>query len=218
MDDKLTTYLESMLPTDSEWVKELECQAKEERVPIMDRVSMNFVMQLIRLTKPKRILEIGTAIGYSALRMLEAYPEVEIITIERDEERYREAIKNIQVQNSNRQIKVIQGDALEEIPKLPKDKPFDLIFIDAAKGQYKRFFEASVPLLNNQGVILSDNVLFRGYVAHVTPTPPKYERLVEKIDNYNEWLVKQSDFSTSIIPIGDGLAISYKQRDERGFS
>lgn len=216
MDDKLKSYLENNLPIDSKWVKNLEDQAKKEFIPIMDRLSMNFMMQMIRIIKPNRILEIGTAIGYSALRMLQAYPNVEIITIEQDEHRYHEAIKNIELNKCENQIKVIHGDALEEIPKLSIHKSFDLIFIDAAKGKYRYFFEMSAPLLNEGGVILSDNVLFRGYIADSTNVDPKYKKLVTKIKDYNKWLIDLPNFSTSIVPVGDGVAISYKENNEGG--
>lgn len=214
MDDKLKFYLESNLPTDLQWVRDLEHQAKKDFIPIMDRLSMNFMMQMIRIIKPKRILEIGTAIGYSALRMLQAYPDAEIVTIEQDDTRYLEAIKNIKLKERDNQIEVIHGNALEEIPKLPIHKSFDLIFIDAAKGKYKNFFEMSAPLLSEGGVILSDNVLFRGYIADSTDIDPKYKNLVTKIKDYNKWLIDLPNYSTSIVPIGDGVAISYKESSE----
>ncbi|PAV28960.1 SAM-dependent methyltransferase [Virgibacillus profundi] len=212
MDEQLTNYLKHSLPPQKDWVMELEKQAKKDHVPIMDAVSMNFIIQLVKLKKPKKILEIGTAIGYSALRMLEAYPDANLITIEKDEQRYHEAIENINKQNKEGNITVIFGDALEKISDLVSDnETFDLIFIDAAKGQYKRFFELVSPLLNNNGLILSDNVLFRGHVAAPDNAHPRHKKMVEKIQKYNEWLIKHSDFTTSIVPIGDGVAISLKQ-------
>lgn len=214
MEKKLNSYLVDLLPVDLSWVQELERQAKKEHIPIMDRLSMNFVMQLIRISRPKRILEIGTAIGYSALRMVQACPNVEVVTIEQDGARYDEAIKNINSQKYQDQIEVIRGDALEEIPKFPEDNLFDLIFIDAAKGKYRDFFEISSSLLKEGGVILSDNVLFRGYIAGTSVVDPKYKNLVNKIKDYNAWLIKLPNFSTSIIPIGDGVAISYKESNE----
>ncbi|WP_156291147.1 O-methyltransferase [Oceanobacillus salinisoli] len=211
LDEQLRYYLNQTHPPKGEWVKELEEQAKTDHVPIMESVSMHFVMQIIRISKPKRILEIGTAIGYSALRMLEANPNTSIVTIERDEVRYQQALDNIQRLNKQHHIDVIYGDALEEISKLQNTAdPFDLIFIDAAKGQYKRFFELSVPLLSNNGLIITDNVLFRGYVANPESSPKKYRNMVDKIKNYNDFLMSHSDFTTSIIPVGDGVALSYK--------
>lgn len=214
MDDKLQTYLLNTLPTEKEWVKNMQEQAKAEYIPIMDNVSIHFVMQLIRITKPKRILEVGTAIGYSALRMLEAYPAAEIITIEKDDYRYSEAMKHITLQKKQDYIQAIHGDALELLSSLPSTEPFDLIFIDAAKGKYREFFELVSPLLAEEGIILTDNVLFRGYIAGTTEIEHKYRNMVQKIKDYNKWLIELSHFTTSIVPIGDGLAISYRQSNE----
>lgn len=214
MDEKLRTYLHGTLPKNKLWVQELQQQAKEEYIPIMDCLSMNFVMQLIRITQPKRILEVGTAIGYSALRMLEASPNTQMVTIEQDDYRYNEAVKHIHLQNKQVNIEIIHGDALETLPLLSSVEPFDLILIDAAKGKYQEFFELSSPLLNEGGIILTDNVLFRGYVSGVTEIDPKYQNLVDKIKIYNAWLSSLPNFTTSIVPIGDGVAISYKVSNE----
>lgn len=215
MDEQLENYLLKRLPPVDEWVLEIEDQAQAENIPIMDQVSMNFLMQLVSIRKPKRILEIGTAIGYSSLRMLEAHPSTSIVTIEKDEYRYKQAIKHINKQNKQTNIEVIFGEAVDEMTKLTeKDDQFDFIFIDAAKGEYKEFFEQACPLLMNDGLILSDNVLFRGYVANLNKPIPKYKNTVQKIRDYNDWLVKHPDFITSIIPIGDGLAISYRKAIE----
>lgn len=213
MDEYLIPYLNRNLPKQVDWVMELEKQAKIDHVPIMDPIGINYVMQLIRIKKPKRILEIGAAIGYSALRMSEACPKASIVTIERDEVRYQQAIENIIKQNKKEQITVIFGDALEELQELAAAKEsFDFIFIDAAKGQYKRFFELANPLLVKDGIIVSDNVLFRGYVANPEMAPGKYKKMVEKLRTYNDFLVQHPDFTTTIIPIGDGVSISLKDK------
>ncbi|MFD2046169.1 O-methyltransferase [Ornithinibacillus salinisoli] len=211
MDDQITNYLLDLLPTDNGWIKDLQQQAEEDRIPIMDSIGMEFLLQLIRLQKPKRILEIGTAIGYSALRMLEVSPNSNIVTIEKDDKRYKEAIENINKRNKHTNIQVIHGDALEELEKLSLSDKFNCIFIDAAKGQYKNFFEQSSPLLADNGFIITDNVLFRGYVADPNFEHPRYKKMVEKIRAFNEWLMNHSDYVTTILPIGDGIAISYKK-------
>jgi predicted O-methyltransferase YrrM len=212
MEEHLTNYLMKHLPSTEQWVKELETQAKEDHIPIMDPVGINFLMQLIRLNKPGKILEIGAAIGYSALRMNEAYPAASITTIEKDDVRYQQAVKNIANLNKESKIEIIHGDALEVLSKLGEDNAsYNCIFIDAAKGQYKRFFELSMPLLEEDGIIISDNVLFRGYVLDPNFEHPRYKKMVEKIRAYNEWLVNHPSFITTILPIGDGVAISYKK-------
>ncbi|WP_067727327.1 O-methyltransferase [Oceanobacillus damuensis] len=211
MNEKLNNYLNEIHPNEHNWINELEIQAKNENVPIMDRVGINFVMQLTRTSKPEKILEIGTAIGYSALRMVEACPDCSIVTIEKDAERYKQAILNISIQNKQDQIKVILGDALDKLMELSAQKhKFDLIFIDAAKGQYQRFFDLAEPMLNKNGMIITDNVLFRGYVADPEAVPKRYKKMVEKIRNYNTMLMNHPNYKTSIVPVGDGVAVSLK--------
>ncbi|MGP4107185.1 O-methyltransferase [Virgibacillus sp. L01] len=211
MDEKLRNYLSQSLPSADNWAAELEQTAKNENVPIMDPVGINFVMQLIRLNKPRRILEIGSAIGYSALKMLEANPNASIVTIERDEQRYNQAVQNVRKLGFQDNIQIIFGDAIEILNGLKVDNQFDLVFIDASKGQYKRFFELSSPLLSENGFILSDNVLFKGYVADPEKQHPRFQKLARKIREYNEWLIKHPDYVTTIVPIGDGVAISNKK-------
>lgn len=215
MDQKLQQYLTDILPASGGWALELEEQASLGHVPIMDRAGMNFLTQIVRLAKPRTILEVGTAIGYSALRMHEAWPDSKIVSIEKDEIRYEQALENIRKIGRQENIEVILGDALEELPKL-QGQNFDLVFIDAAKGQYRRFFDMAAPLLNNSGIIVSDNVLFRGYVADPVNVPKKYRNMVEKIRSYNEMLMNHPDFETTILPIGDGVAVSYKVSKKEG--
>lgn len=207
--EEMNNYLVELLPDSEKWMEDLEAKATRDNVPIMDAVSMQFVTQLIRMYQPSRILEVGTAIGYSALRMLSAHPEASIVTIERDEARYNQALEEIRKNGKDNSIQVILGDALEEISKL--DGKFDFIFIDAAKGQYKRFFELASPLLSSKGVILSDNVLFRGFVAEPETASKRHKKMVEKIRDYNKWLMQHPNFTTSIVPIGDGVAISVRK-------
>ncbi|WP_085991829.1 O-methyltransferase [Oceanobacillus senegalensis] len=214
MSETQNNYLNQTLPPNEEWVLEIEDQAIKDNVPIMDRVGINFVMQLVRISKPTCILEVGTAIGYSALRMLQANPKTSIVTIERDEKRYQQALDNIKHQKKESNIDVIFGDALEELQHLEKGK-FNLIFIDAAKGQYKHFFDLCLPLLSENGIIVTDNVLFRGFVANPESAPKRYRKMVDKLRDYNEYLMKHEDFHTTIIPIGDGVAVSYKKAKGR---
>ncbi|MGM8364663.1 O-methyltransferase [Virgibacillus sp. W0181] len=210
--DKVNNYLENLLPESEEWATALEKQAISGKVPIMERQSIHFLKQLAQIRQPKHLLEIGTAIGYSALQLHNACPQAQIITIERDKDRYHESIRNIKDQSKEDQIQVIFGDALEvlEDPGI-KAKTFDFIFIDAAKGQYKRFFELIDPLISKDGIIVTDNVLFKGYVVNEEGINDRHVKLVKKIRNYNEWLSNHSGYITTFIPIGDGIAISLKK-------
>lgn len=209
MNPTLDHYLQSLLPPKEDWIIAMEKQAKAERVPIMDPVSMHFLLQMVHMLQPKHILEIGTAIGYSALRMHTVAPQAKITTIERDDIRFEQASDHIQSQQKANDIQVMHGDALDILSELASGT-YDLIFIDAAKGQYKHFFNLSIPLLSEKGVIISDNVLFRGFVSGETKPAKRYEKLTNKIQQYNEWVTSHPKFNTSIIPIGDGLAISHQ--------
>ncbi|WP_164668528.1 O-methyltransferase [Virgibacillus doumboii] len=211
MDEKLNDYLKQKLPANDDWVLELEQVARDERVPIMDPLGINFMMQLIRLNKPERILEIGTAIGYSALRMVEANPDATVVTIEKDEHRYKQAVHNIKKLGMENKIEIIHGDALEVLNRLTIEYQFDMVFIDASKGQYKRFFELSGPFLSKSGFIISDNVLFKGFVADPDKEHARMQNIAKKIREYNDWLIQHPEFTTTIVPIGDGVAVSNKK-------
>ncbi|MFA1820498.1 O-methyltransferase [Virgibacillus oceani] len=214
MNEALDTYLHTLLPERKGWITAMEHTARKNHIPIMDPVSMQFVTQLIQAQRPVNILEIGTAIGYSALRMAEVCPNIKVTTIERDKTRFFQAKENICALERQQQIEMIYGDALEVLPTLPPES-FQMIFIDAAKGQYKNFFELSHPLLKNNGIILSDNVLFRGYVTDPDSVQNiRHKKLVKKLQEYNKLIAEHPDYSTSIVPIGDGIAISIKT--ERG--
>lgn len=204
-------YLLDLLPEKPGWMIELEKQANAENIPIMDPLGMEFVLQQIRIAKPAAILEIGTAIGYSALCMLEANSGTNIFTIEKDEKRYQQAVLNIKSQNKQHKIQVIYGDALESPNDEVLKQEFDMLFIDAAKGKYKAFFDMYSPLVRTGGLIVSDNVLFRGYVANPEDMHPRYEKLVRSIRDYNDWLLSRNDYMTIIVPIGDGVSISIKK-------
>nr|WP_234400694.1 O-methyltransferase [Virgibacillus senegalensis] len=211
MDDQLEQYLTGTVPEAPEWAAKLEAYAREHHVPIMEPLGIQCLMQLIRIKKPAKILEIGTAIGYSALRMLEANPSAQITTIERDEQRYQEAISNIAAQGKQTRIQVIFGDALEVGEQAGKSGPYDMLFIDAAKGQYRRFFEDYSKHLAEDGVIVSDNVLFKGLVAAESDQKDRLNKIAGKVRDYNEWLVQHPDFYTTIVPVGDGIAVSVRR-------
>ncbi|MDL4841457.1 O-methyltransferase [Aquibacillus rhizosphaerae] len=211
MDQQLEKYLTEQLDISPAWAKELEEYAKTNKVPIMEPLSIDFLKQIIRMRKPMNILEIGTAIGYSALCMSEANPQAKIVTIERDDIRYQEAVKNINNLNKQEKINVMFGDALEMTNKIKQKGDFDFLFIDAAKAQYKRFFELYSECLTEDAIIVSDNVLFKGLVAKNTYGNERLEKVAKKIKSYNEWLVNHPAYKTTILPIGDGIALSVKR-------
>src|SRR5699024_1086525 len=208
--NKTETYLKSML-NESSWEKELIAYAENHNVPIIEPISMNFIVSLIKLSQPINILEIGTAIGYSALSMHYVLPNAHITTLERNEDMFNEATKNFAKYSLNDKIELIKGEALETLPNLiTEHKTYAFIFIDAAKGQYTNFLEYATYMLNKYDIILTDNVLFKGYVAGHTTDHNRFQNLGKIINDYNLWLMKNKNYHTSIIPIGDGIAFSVK--------
>ncbi|WP_046178724.1 O-methyltransferase [Domibacillus tundrae] len=215
MKDDIHDYIESLLTPREGLLDEMEQYAAEHRVPIMEPVGIDTLLAVLKLQNPARLLEIGTAIGYSALRMTAAVPGLRVTTLERDEDRFEKANQYISRSGDQDRIHILFGDALELAEKAAEDGPFDAIFIDAAKGQYRRFFELYAPMLKQGGVIYSDNVLFKGYAAGVDAPTKRIEKMVRKITDYNQWLMAHPGYDTSIIPSGDGIAISIKRSEEK---
>ncbi|EIJ78973.1 O-methyltransferase [Bacillus methanolicus PB1] len=209
--DKLHGYIEQLLPERPPILAEMEQFAKKNNVPIMESLGIEAMLQLLRIEGPKSILEVGTAIGYSALRMAFALPETKIVSIERDAERFALAEKYIKKAGKDSQITLIKGDALEARDEIKALRPYDAIFIDAAKGQYQRFFDIYSPFLSEKGLIITDNVLFKGLVCETEIENKRIRSLVKKIDQFNRWLMGHPDFHTVILPVGDGIAISKKR-------
>jgi predicted O-methyltransferase YrrM len=204
-------YLKSLVPTREPLVMEMEHYAKEHNVPIMDLVGMESLLQQLKLIQPARILEVGAAIGYSAIRMAQALPNTTIVTIERDEHRYQEALVNIRKNELTDRIQVRFGDALDLAETLESEPLFDVLFIDAAKGQYQRFFDLYGKMVKPNGVVFSDNVLFRGLVAEDEIEEKRLRSIAKKLRIYNEWLMEHPEYETRILPLGDGLAVSIKK-------
>lgn len=189
-------------------LEQLEEYAKINNVPIMLPDGIDFLTKYIKENNILNILEIGTAIGYSSIKMASVDDNIKITTIERDEKRYNEAIKNIKETNLIDRIEVIFDDAFN----VELDKEYDLIFIDAAKSQYIKFFEKFSKNLSENGVIVSDNLDFHG-LTHLNPTDIKSRNvrgIVRKLNNYIEFLKENTNFKTEFYEIGDGIAISYR--------
>lgn len=210
--EKLSAYIDGLFADRNALLSEMEKYASEHHVPIMELAGMETMLQLLRIHRSKRILEVGTAIGYSALRMATALPEAEIITIERDIERIQIAKEFIERSGKAEQIILIEGDALEVEDVVRRHGPFDAIFIDAAKGQYKKFFELYAKYLTAEGMVVTDNVLFKGLVAEAEIDSKRTRNLVKKIDDFNQWLMNHAEYDSVILPVGDGIAISKKKR------
>ncbi|MEH7250531.1 O-methyltransferase [Neobacillus niacini] len=212
LNEKLNSYIEKLLPGRESLFVEMEKYALENKVPIMELVGIEALLQLLRIQNAKKILEVGTAIGYSALRMAEALPNASIVTIERDLDRIHAAEEFFVRSKHGGQIHLIKGDALEVEELVSEHAPYDAIFVDAAKGQYQKFFEIYAKYLCDDGIIITDNVLFKGLVTQSDIESKRIRNLVKKIDGFNQWLMDNLDYHTVILPVGDGIAISKKKR------
>lgn len=183
----------------------IEKYAQENKIPIMQKEGILFLADYIKQHNVTTILEIGCAIGYSAISMAKVDPKIQVTTIERDKKLYQEALKNIQKYNLTQQITVINADALG----IDIEGEFDLIFIDAAKAQYINFFEKYSKNLKNNGVIISDNLNFHGLAQNPEIIKSKNLRaLVKKINNYKEFLKNNTNYTTTFLDIGDGISIT----------
>lgn len=186
----------------------IEDYAHENNIPIMLSDGIEFLTDFIKKNNVKRILEIGSAIGYSAIRMALVSSDIHVVTIERDTLRYNEAVKNINDFGLSERIDIRLSDALE----CDVDGEFDLIFIDAAKAQYIKFFEKYKVNLSKNGVIISDNLSFHGMVDNMDSITNRNTRqLVGKIVKYIDFLKNNLEFDTEFISIGDGIGISRRK-------
>lgn len=187
---------------------ELEEYAKCNNIPIMLKDGIEYMCNYIKENNIKNILEIGSAIGYSAIRMAMVDDDIFVTTIEKDVNRYNIAVSNIKRYNLENRIKILNEDALESVI----DGKFDLIFIDASKGNNINFFNRYKVNLNDNGVIITDNLSFHGLVENESKIVTKNQKgIVKKIKNYLGFLESNEEFDTIYIPIGDRISISKKK-------
>lgn len=197
-----------------QYLMEMEEYALEKNVPIIEKASIAFIMKYIRNNEIHNVLEIGSAIGYSAILMASCRPDVTVTTIERDETRYMEALKNIKNCGLDKKINVVYQDALEV--NLSEEIKYDLIFIDAAKSQNIKYFEKFKFFLNANGTIITDNINFHGYVGNSKNIDnSNLKSMVSKIEEYITFLNENKEFNTKFYDIGDGLAVSIRNNNEK---
>ncbi|MDD4644287.1 MAG: O-methyltransferase [Bacilli bacterium] len=190
-------------------INDIKQYAKLNNVPIMEDDGINYLINFIKTNNIKSILEIGSAIGYSAIMMAMIDNNIKITTIEKDKNRCLEAVTNINNCQLTNQIKVIYGNALDDIEI---NNTFDLIFIDAAKSKSQTFFEKYQSYLNPKGIIITDNINLHGLVKDSSLTKNKNTlKLINKIKSYIDFLKTNNHFITEFIDIGDGLSISRKK-------
>ena len=190
--------------------KEIEAYAAENGIPIINKVSSDLLIEAVEKKAPTSVLEIGTAVGYSALLMVTHMPkDGKIVTIEQDANRIDTAYDYITRAGRIEQIQLLDGDASEILQQV--EGTFDLVFIDAAKGQYLDYLQKVMDKLSDGAVIIADNVLFRGMVMSEEPPLKRYRTIVKRLREYLDFVNTDPRFSTTIHPDGDGVAISYYQ-------
>ena len=191
-------------------LSELEQYAAEHHVPIVTPEVAQLLIVLGKILRPERILEIGTAIGYSSILLAGVLAEGgRIDTIERQEEMLFKARENIKRAGLENTISIIAGDAQDVLMCL--DKQYDMIFLDAAKGQYPEFLPECLRMLRSGGLLVSDNVLYKGMIADEKLVVRRKKTIVNRLRSYLEMLCSDPSLDTSILPVGDGVALTYKR-------
>lgn len=197
-----------------EILKELRIYAQENKVPIIKDEALAVLINECKEKQPHNILEIGTAIGYSIITMLDNIAvETKVITLELDEGRAAIARRSIAEAGLSDRVEVLVGDAGQILLDLQKKNiKFDLIFIDAAKAQYVDYLTKVIPMLDNGSVVIADNVLFRGYVEGIEETPRRFRTIVRRLREYIDLVNNKDDFETAIYKDADGIAVSHYRR------
>lgn len=187
----------------------LEAEAAAGGVPIIRAEEREALLRAAAEARPRRILEIGTAIGYSALLLAERFPEAAVDTVELDEKRRARALRAVEEAGAAGRVRCLAGDAAEVIPRLTG--PYDFLYLDGPKGQYLAHLRLAEPLLSDRAVIAADNVLFRGLVRAEGPVPHRYRTIVTRLRDYIAYA--EAHYDTEIDTAGDGLAVSRRRKD-----
>nr|WP_291234054.1 O-methyltransferase [Frisingicoccus sp.] len=211
VDERMLDYILSLDKDESPLIRTIEQEAVRDYVPIIRKESRNLLKVLLKIKKPGRVLEVGTAIGFSAILMGECLPDdSHITTIEKYEKRIPVARENFKRAGMEEKITLIEGDASEVLKEL--SGPFDFIFMDAAKGQYIHFFPEVMRLLRSGGVLVSDNVLQDGDVVESRYAVVRRNRTIHSRMREYLWTLKHMDgLETIVLPIGDGMTVSVKE-------
>jgi len=210
LNEEIFNYLNGFVSDESGILGEIQQSAARNHVPIIKKEAAVFLKTILSIKKPFSILEIGTAVGFSA-SLMSAYLRQDgfIYTIERNEKRFLEATKNIEKQGL-KNITIFKGDALEVIKTL--DKTFDVIFLDAAKSQYINMLNDCLKLLNDDGIIIADNVLQNGTVAlDIKEIERRHRTIHRRMNTFISVMAENADFNSTVVPIGDGILLSVKK-------
>ena len=207
-------YIRDVLPERGGLSADLEKFAAEHEVPISQPETIRLIEVLIRLGGIKKILEVGTAIGYSALRMARTAPGITVDTVEINPEAAAYARRVFERAGVSGRVTLSEGDAADILPKLRTEgREYDMIFVDAAKAQYGSFFESCRDMLRTGGLLISDNILYKGMTATDELVLHRKRTIVKRLREYVDMLCRDKAFDTAIVPVGDGMALSVKKTD-----
>lgn len=210
VEERMLTFINSLDAGNPDYLNELEKYALDTYVPIIRKDMQAYLKFLLRQSKPKKILEVGTAIGFSALLMSEYAPEAEITTIENYDKRIPIARANFEKYGKSDSIRLIEGDAMEVLPTL--SDTYDFIFMDAAKGQYINYLPEIMRLLSSGGLLVSDNVLQDGDIIESKYAVVRRDRTIHtRMRDYLYELKHMDGLTTAILPVGDGVTVSVKE-------
>ena len=212
VEERIVSYINSLEKENSPVLEEIEKEARKDGVPIIRKEMESFLRVMLSIKKPMRILELGTAVGYSAILMSEYIDEKgQIITIENYDKRIPIAKENIKKAGRENVIKLLEGDAMEIMPTLVSNR-FDFVFMDAAKAQYIHFLPEVLRLMKKDGVLITDNVLQEGDLIQSKYVVRRRDRTIHKrMREYLEVVKNHQQLETSIVPIGDGITMSVKK-------
>lgn len=212
VDERIVSYMNSLESDNTEVLKNIEREAHKDNVPIIRKEMESFLRVMLSIKRPLKILELGTAIGYSAILMSECIDEeAKIITIENYEKRIPIAKENIKLAGKSNVIELLEGDALEIMPTLEANQ-FDFVFMDAAKAQYINFLPEVLRLMKKGAVLITDNILQEGDVIQSKYVVRRRDRTIHKrMREYLQAVKNHPELVTSIVPIGDGITISVKK-------
>lgn len=209
LDNVQLDYIKQFNKIEDPLIKEMKNYASERKIPILEDISVQLIRTFIQIKKPYRVLELGTAIAYTTIQIAEVLPDNSSIdTIEKSKDNLKVAKSYIERSGFQNKINLIEGDAREVIPNL-KNK-YDLIFLDADKEIYKQLFDLSIKLLNDDGIYIVDNLLWKGFPASQS-IPKDYEVSTKHIREFNSYFFKYNQLESTLFPVGDGLGVGVKK-------
>jgi predicted O-methyltransferase YrrM len=196
-------------------LEELEQDALKRHIPVMQKEGILFLIAQLNEIHAATCLEIGAAIGYSAMMMVTHVEGLKVDSIEIDNERYQEALENIEKRELSSQINLYHEDALILDTDLLKNQPYDCLFIDAAKAQYQKFFEKYVPFVKEKGIIIVDNLDFHGMIFDIDHIKNRNtKQLVKKIKRFKDWIFNHEDFDVNYYAVGDGICVIKRKENK----